>query len=478
MKNIILIITDTFRYDNLGDKAKRPVQTPELDAFASTKATSIERFYTGSFPTIPHRTDLASGILGWPHYGWQSITKSGPNHIATLLRQCGYISQLICDCPHLFNAGFQQGFDAAFQHRGQEGDKFLLHLNDPITEVMPFEKTRPRPLFKGRPLVDQHRWTNRYFCCEGDTFPAKTAGTAIRWLEENWKAAPFFLWVDFFDPHEPWDPPEYLVKRYDPDYTGIPMLHPNYGRSSDYTVEELKNLWAHYAAESELVDRYIGRMLQKVTDLQLWDETIVVVTSDHGFSIGEHERTGKSNINDRDNRYWPIYPEISHIPFLIAGGEVRKGESSQLIGQPIDILPTLCELAGVSVNPKQEFQGKSFAQALLNGISDHREYAGSGRYRAKRIPKRVTTPVQKRWGYYHGTMDVTTPFFITEQWGYAPIGANGKPELYDILNDPLAENDVSDDHSSVIKELHELFVTHLCDHGATEEFVSLWNPIE
>jgi arylsulfatase A-like enzyme len=67
MKNIILIITDTFRYDNLGDKAKRPVQTPELDAFASKKATSIERFYTGSFPTIPHRTDLASGILGWPH---------------------------------------------------------------------------------------------------------------------------------------------------------------------------------------------------------------------------------------------------------------------------------------------------------------------------------------------------------------------------------------------------------------------------
>ena len=458
MKNLILIITDTFRYDNLADKAKRPVRTPELDRFAAERATAIENFYTGSFPTIPHRADLASGVLGWPHYGWQPIDKSGPNHIATLLRQCGHVSQLICDCPHLFNARFNRGFDAAFQHRGQEGDKPLLHLTDPIKRVMPFEKTRPRPLFKGHPLVDQHRWTNRYFQCEEDSFPAKTAKTAIRWLEENWKADPFFLWVDFFDPHEPWDPPEYLVRRYDPEYEGTPMLHPNYGHSSDYTPEELKNLWAHYAAESELVDRYIGRILQKIDDLQLWDETIVVVTSDHGTSLGEHERTGKSNINDRDERYWPLYPEIGHVPFLIAGSDVKKGKSLDLLAQPIDILPTLCELAGVSANPEQEFQGKSFAEALRNGASVHREYVVSGRHiRAKGIPKKAITPT-----------------LITERWGYAPVGANGKPELYDMIKDPLAENDVSDDNSFVVKKLHELFVTHLHDHRATDEFLSLW----
>ncbi len=457
LKNIILILTDTFRYDNLCDKAKSHVRTPELDKFAK-KALAIENFYTGSFPTIPHRTDLASGVLGWPHYGWQPIHKSSPNHIAILLRQCEYISQLICDCPHLFNAGFQHGFDAAFQHRGQEGDKPLLRLNDPIKKVMPFKKTRLRPLFKGHPLVDQHRWTNRYFRCEGDTFPAKTAETAIRWLEENWKADPFFLWVDFFDPHEPWDPPEYLVWHYDPDYSGTPMLHPNYGYSSSYTQEELKNLWAHYAAESELVDRYIGRILQKIDDLQLWDETIVVVTSDHGTSIGEHERTGKSNISNHDERYWPIYPEIGHVPFLIADGDIKKGKSLDLIAQPIDILPTLCELASVSVNPKQEFQGKSFAKALRNGTSVHREYAVSGCYiGAKGVPRKATTP-----------------FLITERWGYAPVGANGKPELYDLTKDPLAENDISNNNSFVIKKLDELFVTHLRGHRATDEFVSLW----
>ena len=112
MKSIILLLTDTFRYDNLGERA-----------------TSVERFYMNSFPTIPHRTDFATGVLGWPHYGWQPIDLSGPNHIGRMLRQQDYATQLICDCPHLFNNRFQQGFDTAFQLRGQESDLPLLHLN-------------------------------------------------------------------------------------------------------------------------------------------------------------------------------------------------------------------------------------------------------------------------------------------------------------------------------------------------------------
>jgi arylsulfatase A-like enzyme len=458
MKNIILIITDTFRYDNLSDKAKRPIKTPELDKFAAEKATSIEKFYTGSFPTIPHRTDLASSILGWPHFGWQPIDRTVSNHIAVLLRQCGYATQLICDTTHLFNARFHRGFDAAFRHRGQEGDKHLLHLNDQIEKVMPYEKTRLDNWFRGHPLVDQHRWINRYFRYEAETFAARTAATAIRWLEENWKASPFFLWVDFFDPHEPWDPPEYLVRRYDPEYGGVPMIHPNYGHSTDYTPEELENLWAHYAAESELVDRYIGRILQKIDDLQLWEETIVVVTSDHGTSIGEHERTGKSNINRRDGRFWPLYPEISHVPFLIGGGDIEGGKTLDLIAQPIDILPTLCDLTEVQVKPIQSFHGRSFAKALLNGEPSHRKYAVSGQHIAGNVVPRKAT----------------TPFLITERWGYAPVGADGKPELYDLTRDPLAENDVSGDNPDVIRETHDLFLEHLRLYGATENFLSLW----
>jgi arylsulfatase A-like enzyme len=461
VKNIILIITDTFRYDNLdSERARWVVRTPELERFTMERATSVEGCYVGSFPTIPHRTDLATGVLGWPHYGWQPIDVSGPNHIAKMLRNAGYLTQLICDCPHLVNARFQHGFDAAFQHRGQEGDISLLRMNHPLERVLPPEKTRCHPQFRGHHLADLHRWVNRYFECEEETFPAKTGSTTIRWLEENYKASPFFLWVDFFDPHEPWDAPEYLVKRYDPHYEGIPMIHPNYGLASAYTDAELYNLWAHYAAEAELVDRWIGRVLQKIDDLQLWEDSIVVVHSDHGISIGEHGRTGKSNISDDDPRYWPLYPELGHVPLMIAGGDVPKGERRPLLAQPIDLLPTICELASVEVKPPQPFDGRSFAGALLDGKDNHRDFVVSGCY----IHAENGQPPRK----------ASTPFLVTQRWGYAPVGARGRPELYDLSVDPLAESDIAADHGEIVKELHQLFLDYLTEHNAPTEWMALW----
>jgi len=460
VKNIVVLVTDTFRWDNLGERARRVVRTPGLDAFAAERATALERFYAGSFPTIPHRTDLATGTLGWPRYGWQAIDLSSPNHIARLLARAGYATQLICDCPHLFNARFQHGFQAAFQHRGQEGDKPLLHLNDPIRQVVPREKTRVLPLFREATLADTHAWTNRYPRCEFDMFPPTTAMTAIRWLEENYKAGPFFLWVDFFDPHEPWNAPEYLVRRYDPDYDGIPMVHCNYGPADAYTPKELHNLWAHYAAEAELVDRWLGRVLQKLDDLELWDETIVLITSDHGMSLGEHNRTGKSNIHEADPRYWPLYPEIGHVPFLVAGGEVPRGVSREAFGQPVDILPTLCELAEVEVEPPAPFEGKSLAPTILAGEPSHRDLAVSGCF--------IRHKPQGARG------KATTPFLATERWGYAPVGAQGKPELFDLAADPLAENDIAEEHPEVVAELHRRLLEHLREHNAPEETVALW----
>ena len=462
MKNIILLITDTFRFDNLGDRAKRPVRTPELDAFAAQRATEIEGFYTGSFPTIPHRTDVATGRLGWPHYPWQPIDLSGRNHIARGLARDGYATQLLCDCPHLFNARFNQGFQAAYQHRGQEGDRHLLHLNDDITEVMPAAKTRATPSFQGRTLADMHRWINRYASREDETFCAKTAATAVQWLEENHRASPFFIWVDFFDPHEPWDPPEYLVRKYDPDYDGEPMLHCNYGPATDYSPEELNNLWAHYAAETELVDRHLGRILQKIDDLALWDDSIVVVTSDHGTSLGEHNRTGKSNICDHDERYWPIYPEVGHVPFLIAGGDIPGGRRLDMLAQPVDIQPTLAELAGIDLEPPEPFEGRSFSQALLEGRPDHRDIAVTGTYVRPgdegRLPAKCVTP------------------WVTDgRWGLAPVGASGSPELYDVVADPFAENDVAGANPDVVRGLSDALAAHLREHDAPHELIDCLN---
>lgn len=458
--NIILLISDTFRYDNLFDRAAMPVRTPELDRFAK-RTVSLSHMYTGSFPTIPHRTDVTTGRYGWPWYPWQDRRQSSPNHIPTLLREAGYVSQLICDCPHLFRNGFDAGFDGAYVIRGQEGDTYFLRMNHSIEHVMPPEKTRHSYHFHGENLVDLARWTNRYWYREIDRFPPRTAELTVEWLEENYQFHPFFLWVDFFDPHEPWDPPEYMVKRYDPDYDGIPMLHPNYGKASDFTPEELRNLRAHYCAEAELVDRWVGRVLQKIDDLGLWENTIVVFTSDHGISLGEHNRTGKSNINRYDERFWPLYPEIAHVPCLIAAPGIEGGRTIDALLQPADLLPTLLDLAGVEVTPPQPFHGRSFAP-LLRGESE------------EALHDYVITASFLRLEEGSIPAESTTPVIYTEKWAYTPIGAEGTRELYDLEADPYAETNVIAEHPDVADDLHEKLVAWLEEIQAPEEVVAFF----
>jgi len=459
--NIIVLISDTFRYDNFFDRAVMPVRTPELDRF-SERAVSLSRLYTSSFPTIPHRTDFTSGRYGWPWYPWQDRRQSSPNHMPELLREAGYVSQLIGDCPHLFRSGFNAGFDGAHVVRGQEGDTFFLRMNHAIAEAMPPEKTRtPRSHFQGRPLVDLHRWTNRDWTYEADRFMARTANLAIEWLEENDQFHPFFLWVDLFDPHEPWDPPEYLVQRYTPDYDGAPMLHPNYGLASDYTSAELANLRAHYCAEAELVDRWVGRVLQKIDDLALWQNSIVLFMSDHGMSLGEHNRTGKSNISDNDERFWPIYPEVAHIPCLIAAPGLTGGRTIDALLQPVDLLPTLLDLADVQLEPAQPFHGRSFAPMLRGERQDPlHEYVIAASF----LRREAGEPFTRK----------TTPMLYTARWAYAPIGAQGTPELYDLERDAYAERNVIDQHGHVAEELHTQLLDWLQRMDAPAEAVGVF----
>jgi len=462
--NIILIISDTFRYDNLFDRAAMPVRTPELDRFAE-RAVSLSRMYTGSFPTIPHRTDLTTGCYGWPWYRWQDRRKSSANHSPELLAEAEYVSQLICDCPHLFRNSFNFGFNGAYVVRGQEGDTYFLRMNHPVEHVMPPEKTRYGKHFQDRNLPDLHHWTHRYWYREADRFPPRTAALAVEWLEENYKFHPFFLWVDFFDPHEPWDPPEYMVRRYDPEYAGTPMIHPNYGKASDLTRDELRNLRAHYCAEAELVDRWIGRILQKIDDLGLWDNSIVVFTTDHGMSLGEHNRTGKSNINPGDERCWPIYPEIAHIPFMVAAPGLEGGTTVDALLQPPDILPTLLDLAGVEVGPPEPFHGRSFApllrgepQAPLHDADILHPYVITASFL-----RREPDAAPSKW---------TTPVLYTEKWAYAPIGAHGASELYDLETDPYAETDIASDHPDVVRGLHAKLLAWLREMEAPGEAIA------
>jgi len=465
--NIFLLISDTFRYDNFFDRAAAgpmgmPVRTPNLDAFCE-RAVSFTRMFTASFPTIPHRTDVTTGRFGWPWYPWQSRLGSSPNHMPQVLAKHGYATQLICDCPHLFRADFDDGFHAAVTTRGQEGDIHFLRTNHAIEHVMPPEKTRYGKHFQGANLPDISRWINPDWGYEAACFPPRTAALVMRWLEENYRHEPLFLWADWFDPHEPWDPPEYLVRRYDGDYDGCAMVHPNYGKASDLTDAELRNLRAHYCAEAELVDRWVGRALQKIDDLALWDDSIVVFTSDHGFSIGERNRTGKSNINPGDDRFWPVYPEVAHVPFLVAAPGLDGGREVDAIVQPPDILPTLLDLAGLDAETPEPIHGRSFAP-LARGEqvpADWRDFAVTASF-IRHDKEGKLRPC------------CVTPVVYTDRWAYVPIGQQGARELFDIAADPYCQADLAADNPGVCEDLHAKLVSFLKEIDAPPEALAVF----
>jgi len=458
--NIIVLLSDTFRYDNLGCNGNKWIGTEALDRF-SERAACFDRHYLSSFPTIPNRTDLFTGRFSFPFHAWKPLDRDVPV-LSTIFGEAGYQSQLICDTPHLMSREhyLNRGFDAAYWIRGQEGDVPLLKGNlPPRLRVPADEKTRvDEHMRKNRfgNLATQHCWTNRDWAWEEDRFCVRTARTACRWLEENRGCEPFLLWVDFFDVHEPWDPPEYLVRRYDRSgYDGPPMIHPNYGKASVYSRKELANLAAHYATEAYLVDKWIGMVLKKIEELGLFEDSVVVFTTDHGMFLGEHNRTGKSNIHPDDDRVWPLYRELAHTPLMIAAPGIKGGRRVKELVQPVDLLPTLMDFAGMKKGGL-ELHGHSL-RPLMQGKTKGwpRKYAFSSTFLRNGGP----TVTDKRWTY------------IT----YGEKG--GRPELYDLRTDPGQRKNLIRQRSEVARRMQKALGGFLARVGTPEENYDLIGPV-
>jgi arylsulfatase A-like enzyme len=449
--NFIVIVSDTFRYDYLGANGNPWIKTPELDAFAKI-AVSFDRCTISSFPTIPTRTDWFTGRYSFPFHGWQPLDPRA-TILAGELANAGYVNQLIGDCPHLMNGTnyFQRGFHGFEWIRGQEGDTPLTWMNHPIAEEVPLAKTRQRPITFGTTLANKHAWQNRWWDGEEDTFVARTCRTACHWLEHNYKAEKFFLWVDCFDVHEPWDPPQYLVDLYDcSGYDGPPMRHPNYGPASDYTEAELRNLRAHYAGEVTLVSKHVGRLLRMAEDTGIMDRTAILFMADHGMYLGEHDRCGKSNISPHDERgSWPFYTELARVPLMVYAPGVEGGGRIDAPVQPPDIMPTLLELAGVTA--PNGLDGHSLAPLLRgDGRNWPRRAAFSGtdltRGEGKNSPKVTVTGAE---------------------WSLL-LGADGHcaPELYNRPRDPGQQENVIAAHPDIAAGLHGELIAFLRQIGS------------
>lgn len=485
VRNVILIISDTLRRDCVGAYGRPPwfdvpTFTPHLDRFAQ-RCLVFERAYSSSFPTVPLRNDILTGRATFTYKPWAPLDRDEVT-LQDRLNQAQILTSLVVDTPHPFAPGFnyQRGFQAWELIRGQEHDRWKSHPRDPALPCPPHQLRNPEGTVK-QYLRNVHRRVREeeYFC-------ARTMRAAAEWLEENRDGEPFFLYVDTFDPHEPWDPPRHYVDRYDPGYEGAEVIYPAYDRSDYLSEAELRHCRALYAGEVSLVDRWVGYLLDTVESLGLMERTAILFLADHGFYLGDHGYMGKSLITARYQQTIPLYPEVCHIPFLLylPGATPRRISA---LAQPLDLMPTILDLLGVA--KPEGLHGTSLLPVLTGEATGVREVAIasptiSGPTVTVPHPTARATITDGEWLLVFGsqvdrvTDEETTQAVdsVLRRVGTLEQGPI-RPELYDLRADPGATQDQFAPDVEAARRLHGAFVATLERCGVPEAHLRFFREL-
>lgn len=445
--NVVCLCLDSLRWDHVGANGNTWIHTPHLDRFAR-EAAVFDRAYIGSFPTIPCRTDLFTGQTTWPHRGWSPLPRDQPV-LSTLFSERGYTTALIADTYHLFRDGhqFDRGFHTWQWLRGQEGDRCVLDLSRPVRLPAAAEKLRNPERLRRNYLPKTAERQG-----EADYFAPQTMTAARRWLEHNRNVQPFLLWIDEFDPHEPWDPPPYDVERYDAGYQGEVVISPRYGPADYLSPGELRHVRALYAGEVTLVDRWVGHVLDAIDDLGLRERTIVVILSDHGHYLdypGDQGRIGKPA---------PLFEAVAHENFMLrhpAG--LGAGRRYDALVQPVDVLPTVLDLTGGAVSPWCE--GYSLRPILDGGARSRREVAISTPHAG---PPTITSA---DWSLVY--VPAPAPARVDGQHNQMarPGGGPWTSMLFDRRCDPFQQDNLLPERPREARLLYDAFAAFLGQHN-------------
>ncbi len=361
-RNAVVVLLDSLNRHLLGCYGGREFETPSLDALAA-RAVRFERHFVGSLPCMPARHDILCGALDFLWKPWGSI-EIWEDAISVPLRAAGVTTKLVSDHPHLFEVGgenYHCDFTAWDYQRGHEGDPW---------------RTRPDPSWIGTPAFGRghvpYDDSRGWFRDEGDFPGPRTMAAAARWIEEESAAAErFLLFVDEFDPHEPFDTPEPWASRYDAEWEGPHLIWPPYTTagiaSGTITPRQAQQLRASYGGTLSMIDHWLGRLLGALDRRGLRESTAVILCTDHGHYLGERDAFGKPPL--------PIFEPIGHIPLLIAWPGVASGTCDALTTS-VDLFATLADLFGVV--PRQQTHGRSLLPLLRGEATSIRDWALAG----------------------------------------------------------------------------------------------------
>jgi arylsulfatase A-like enzyme len=438
--NIVVICSDTFRYDHLGFVGRQKVLTPNLDALARESAR-FDDFWLCSFPTLLNRMEVFSGRVVFPFTEWGRQPLHFPI-LSQVFQRHGFTTALIADNPHLMkeNFDFERGFHFVKDVPGQMDDRFQPDSAPMIDLPCPIEKLDPRPR-----RIERYRRNAYWYQQRGTNTTETVFREAMHWLDSP--PEKIFLWIDSFDPHEPWDAPVRYRESYPWNSDGDAVIWPRGGKASRYSDADLENIRTLYKAEATQSDFWIGQLKEHLRGRKLLDNTVLIFCSDHGFYFGEHGLLGKLS-NRKTTRPTTIYEELGHIPLLLrhpAG--IAAGQTIRGLCQPLDLFPTLLELAGI---PQVEWTQGCSLVSRLHGQPGAQTFAVGGCY-----------PREDH---------VSCTTVLTDEWHfiYSPYDGLTGSELYHRPTDPMHTQNVIAAHRDIAKEHFELLESWLKKLGVPE----------
>jgi arylsulfatase A-like enzyme len=458
--NVIWIVSDTVRRKDVGVYGNSQIRTPAIDALAA-RSVRFNRHYGASFPTMPARADFMTGRWTMSFMQWTPIP-AGELLMAELLREAGITTAGIVDTPFFLREGMN--YDKGFTTFYEIPDHYFVAKGGYNPPGSPYrkllERRPPHPL-------------------DMDCFAPKTFNKAMEWLTLNYKEQ-FFLYIDTWDPHEPWNAPEYYTEPYWPGYDGelIMPFYRYWKEVPGFTEEKLRKAHAQYCGEISMVDTWIGNLLRQVEYMGLMDNTAIIYSTDHGFYFGEHGLFGKMVFaRDPDEaqgqpKYgrspgsWarsPLYEENVAIPLIIYAPGVKPGVYDGLTSA-VDLMPTVLDLFGQEAPSRIE--GRSLVPALHDLSLPGREFvvsscpfinAGDTDQLVDHLLRKCVTP----------SMATIT----TQEWSLLHDCAAGGSELYNLTSDPNQLSNVMGQHNEVARDLHKLELRFMRDTRVPERLI-------
>ena len=359
MKTILIMMDTLNRHMLRAYNPQAVAKTPNIDRLAEHSIV-FDNHFIGSAPCMPARRDICTGRLNFLERDWGPVEPYDVT-LQSLLRERGIFSHIVTDHSHyaeIGGEGYMQQYDTWELLRGQETDVWGSQIREPE-----FPET-----YLGT-VSRQYQCNRRHFQTDADRPTPRTFAGAVKWLKENEGCDNYFLTVETFDPHEPFDASEEFQAMY-PDSFETFFEWPRYSALNDEegpeAVEHLRN---RYYATLSMADKWLGKLLDEFDRQNLWEDTLIIFTSDHGHMLGEHGVTGK-------NRYH-TWNEMSRIPlFIHVPGGLGDGGRRECVTQNIDLFPTILEAAGRTdfSGLERQLHGKSFWKVLRGEAEKVRDY--------------------------------------------------------------------------------------------------------